>query len=87
MDYNLTCKRFSKKNMRRSYKKLSDKIRENILKRFGKLSEINLDPSSWKGLNFLTFDLDWACDEVIKFTVEKLIEKKNSSYYFRDPQF
>lgn len=59
------------------------------MKRFGKLSEINLDPSSWKGLNFLTFDLDWACDEVIKFTVEKLIEKKipatifvthNSSY-------
>ena len=46
------------------------------MRRFGKLSEITLDPASWQGRNFLTFDLDWACDEVIKFTIEKLIEKK-----------
>ena len=46
------------------------------MRRFGKLSEISLEPSSWQGINFLTFDLDWASDEVIQFTIEKLIEKR-----------
>jgi hypothetical protein len=46
------------------------------MRNFGKLSEITLDPVSWQNRNFLTFDLDWACDEVIRFTIEKLIQKK-----------
>ena len=32
--------------------------------------------SSWKSSLFITFDLDWASDEVLKFTLE-LVEKYN----------
>lgn len=38
---------------------------------FGRICEIDpTRPESWQGRSFLTFDVDWACDEVLAFTLD-----------------
>lgn len=38
--------------------------------RFGKVSQIQPDSAAtWQGRMFLTFDIDWACDEVLADTI------------------
>jgi len=41
---------------------------------FAKLSEITIYEKSWRNKIFLTFDLDWASDEVLQNTFERLIQ-------------
>jgi hypothetical protein len=44
---------------------------------FEKIKNINLmSKESWVKNNFLTFDLDWCCDEVLNYTLD-IIEKYN----------
>ena len=41
---------------------------------FGRVSEIQpASPETWRNRLFLTFDIDWACDEVLADTV-RLVE-------------
>jgi hypothetical protein len=41
------------------------------MRKFGLINEINpQEPCTWKGRYFLTFDIDWAHDEVLKDTLE-----------------
>lgn len=38
---------------------------------FGKISEIDPDDqATWEGKIFLTFDIDWACDEIVQDSIE-----------------
>jgi hypothetical protein len=47
----------------------------------GKISEINVnDTSSWENI-YLTFDVDWASDEVMKYTID-ILEKYNAKATF-----
>jgi hypothetical protein len=42
---------------------------------FGRISELNpLDSTTWENILFLTFDIDWACDEVLAETID-LVEQ------------
>lgn len=41
-----------------------------INEKFGKISEIEAEyPETWENRIFLTFDIDWANDEIIKDTI------------------
>lgn len=45
------------------------------MSKFSKISEINVsDPLTWRGRQFLTFDIDWAPDPVLEYTID-LVEK------------
>ncbi len=48
-----------------------------MLNRFAKITEINPEINiSWEESLFLTFDVDWACDEVLANTIE-LVQQKD----------
>lgn len=50
--------------------------------KLGKVNEINLEHKpSWKERMFLTFDLDWCCDEVLEDTLT-LLESYNANATF-----
>ena len=52
------------------------------MKDFGKISEINpLKPLSWQNKIFLTFDVDWAHDEILSDTLD-LVEQAGVSATF-----
>lgn len=49
------------------------------IKRFGKINEIGVDrPATWQDKVFLTFDIDWAHDEVLEDTID-LVEQAGAS--------
>ena len=45
------------------------------MKNFDFISNINIENTDWEESLFLTFDIDWASDEVIEYTLN-IIEKK-----------
>ncbi len=56
--------------------------------KFKNISDINPDDiSTWKGKIFLTFDIDWAADEVINDTLELISEAGIASTWFVTHKF
>jgi len=50
---------------------------------FGKISEIDVDtPDTWQNRIFLTFDIDWAHDEVLKDTIDLVEQAKVPATWF-----
>lgn len=50
-------------------------IRPRNKTKFGNIKEISLnDESSWRDKIFLTFDVDWVCDDILDYTLN-IIEK------------
>lgn len=50
---------------------------------WGRISEVRVDSaSSWAGRTFLTFDMDWAHDEAMRYTHAILLEAAVTSTWF-----
>lgn len=50
---------------------------------WGQIAEVALDlPSTWAGRTFVTFDMDWASDEVMRYTHAFIIEAGVPSTWF-----
>ncbi|QWE00788.1 hypothetical protein FD967_01720 [Polynucleobacter sp. JS-Mosq-20-D10] len=46
------------------------------------LSNLELINNNYHNTVFLTFDYDWACDDVLNFVFERLMEKKKKATFF-----
>lgn len=50
---------------------------------FRKISEIDVDnKSTWEDAVFLTFDIDWACDDILSYTIDLVERAKVSATWF-----
>lgn len=49
---------------------------------FEKINNIGLTDSLWRNKIFLTFDVDWASEEIIKFTTDLLEEQQAKATFF-----
>ena len=53
------------------------------MERFGLISEIKVsDPETWKDRVFLTFDIDWAHDEVLEDTLNLVSDYNVKATFF-----
>ena len=63
--------------------RMHNRIKVNDVTEFGLISEINLnEENSWKDKIFITFDIDWASDNVIDFVAEHLISRNIKATWF-----
>lgn len=53
------------------------------MKRFARLSEIQPnDAASWEDKLFLTFDIDWACDDVLSYSIDMVEQAGVAATWF-----